>query len=180
MDRKRKTGPALRRGIAAALILGLGTLLAAGTAWARFETRVEKPLTITAAQTGALSLTAGDWTASEDGWAAALTVTNTGGADLTCRLMLLGSLGLEKSDNLTATLQIGEATYRGTAEAIPEGSALHRTFGDGWCWRFTDEAGQEAALPLQAGAALTGQLIIRPAADFTEAYFSLLRIVAQS
>jgi hypothetical protein len=73
------------------------------------------------------------------------------GDAMSFHIRLIASLGLQKAENLTVTLQYEGRTYIGTATAIPEGSGRYETFGPGWTFSFRDASGAEAAWTLAGG-----------------------------
>ena len=65
-------------------------------------------------------------------------------ADQTVHLCVVASLGAWSEEmSSPLCLSVGEQTYTAAAQRIVEGTALYSQFGDGWIFRFQDEAGRE-------------------------------------
>ena len=69
--------------------------------------------------------------------------------DQKIRLRVIGSLGAWSEDSQARlVLTAGQQTYTAEVTRIQEGSALHKTFGDGWIFTFPDAKGDEACWTL--------------------------------
>ena len=68
---------------------------------------------------------------------------------------LVAGLGIGAPENLTVTLSYPQSnetvTLTARAEAIGEGSLLHKTYGEGWVYCFYDDMGNEKTFSLPGG-----------------------------
>lgn len=154
-QRKLHISPWVALLLAAVAVLGC-VLAAVGVSFARYRSASGWEYQFQAQQSGSVLLgvmDGGTFTQKESAWVRVddqlqlhFAVSNGTGADAFAALRqdvsirVIASLG-NWSDKLTLT--VGENTYTATATAIRAGSALHRTFGDGWVLRFLDEQGNE-------------------------------------
>lgn len=107
----------------------------------------------------------------------AFSLENTGTEASNGKIYVLVSQGAEKAETLQITLTAQGQSYTAQAQAILEGSALHKSFGNGWVYRFLDDQGQEKVWSLQAAGQQAFQLTVENSEDLH--YHSLLRLVAK-
>lgn len=73
----------------------------------------------------------------------------------TATVRLATGLGIGAPENIKVTLSYTQAdetvTLTGQAEAISDGSLLHKTYGEGWIYRFYDTIGNEKIFSLSGG-----------------------------
>lgn len=122
----------------------------AGICMARYETKVQKTMTVHTQTDSRIDFTAEDLQKTADGYELQYSVKNVSDAETLYGICVRASLGIEDADNLEITLKQGEAVYRGSAEAIEDGSVLAQQFGAGWIYRFYKE-GKECSWKMEAG-----------------------------
>lgn len=110
---------------------------------------------------GIVAAVPGGWTKDESGAKLEFSVVNASSVnnyasrDQRYTICLLAGLGIEDPDNLRVELCYKkdgkEITLEGLAEEIAENTVNHRTFGDGWTYRFYDEDNEEVHFALPGG-----------------------------
>lgn len=91
-------------------------------------------------------------------------------------IYLLASQGIQSGDALNVVLTHEGIRYAATAQRIPEGSVLHKNFGDGWVYRFLDGNGAELFWPVGAGEQQDYQVTVQSKTEISQ--HSLIRLVA--
>lgn len=79
----------------------------------------------------------------------------------------------------TLTLTVNGIRYVAVPTAIREGSALYRTFGEGWILQFLDEAGNEMTWPLSGGAWSSLPMQLSLSAALTDTSLLRLQVIAE-
>lgn len=92
-------------------------------------------------------------------------------------IYVLVSNGIEDPDKLKITLITQGSRYTAQAQSIVPGSVLHKSFGDGWVYRFLDDQGQEKTWTLQPADLQTFVLTVENSEEIH--YHSLMRLVAK-
>ena len=92
-------------------------------------------------------------------------------------IYVLVSKGIESPDKMNIILTVQGRNYTAQAQPIVPGSALHRSFGDGWAYRFLDSQGKEKAWKLEPADEQTFVLTVENSEEIQ--YHSLLRLVAK-
>lgn len=90
---------------------------------------------------------------------------------------LYGSLSLGDGENLSATLTVEGKQYTAVVRRLEEGSAISKTFGDGWVYCFVDGNGEELQWLLEGGKISTIEMSLLVNAD-TGLDSSLFRLMA--
>ena len=111
----------------------------AGICTARYQTEIQKTMTVKAQTESRIQFTTDDPVKTADGSTLAYTIKNTSDRQAVYGICVRASLGIEDAENLEITLKQEEATYTGKAEVIEEGSVLAQQFGEGWVYRFYKE-----------------------------------------
>ena len=93
------------------------------------------------------------------------------------QIYVLVSQGVEDPDKLEITLTAQGRQYTAQAQPIVPGSALHRSFGDGWAYRFLDDQGQEKTWTLQPAQEQTFYLTVESSEQIH--YHSLMRLIVK-
>ncbi len=93
------------------------------------------------------------------------------------KIYVLVSKGVEDPDKLDISLTAQGRRYTAQAQAIVPGSVLHKSFGDGWVYRFLDDQGQEKTWTLQPTDQQTFQLTVENSEEIY--YHSLIRLVVK-
>lgn len=186
-----------KRYLAALLLLMLTALMATGVAYGHYEAKTQKELKFNIQmQNAAYLFQGGEGVANftpldeaTNGW----TSTSPDTATLNFRLsnvpsamasaptenmyVVLRILVTEGAgDGLNMVLKVGENEYRATAEAIPEGSTLHETFGAGWIYRFYGNSAQSAQVELTLAGGEQSMLDGVLTVSGKTAYDSLMRL----
>lgn len=124
-----------------------------------------------------------DWTETDSGSAKLNFKISNGTAEddycskpLSFTIRILASQGIQKSENVTISLQIEGEQYTAVPEQILEGSSRYDTFGPGWIYCFYDSNGIEVSWDLDEGklSVVTAELTVEGAVQYT----SLLRLEA--
>ena len=118
-----------------------------------------------------------NWVETQDARELAFSLKNTDTEAATGAVYVLVSQGMESPDKLHITLTAQGRTYTGQAQSIVEGSALHKSFGDGWVYRFLDNQGQEITWELDPAQQQNFVLTVENREEIN--YHSLLRLVAK-
>lgn len=79
----------------------------------------------------------------------------------------------------TLTLTVGEVSYVAVPTAIVEGSALHRSFGEGWVLQFLDEQGNELIWPLSGEGWDTIPMKLTLSAELTDTSLLRLQVISE-
>lgn len=170
MNRK-KLHISTRLQLIVAIVLITGCLVGAcGVTFARYRVQQAADLLFQAQknamvylgveQEGAFVCQQSAWQETEDGTMALSFAISNGQsqevfaqADQTACVRLVASLGAWSAESTgQLILTVGESTYIATAERISEGTALFSEFGEGWIFRFLNDAGEEYTFPLDGGA----------------------------
>lgn len=156
-------------------VLLLTAVLAVGPGLARFQAEESQPLVFVPAAPGKVYLGTmatpdesnvsgfdpqemNHWETVDGGLQLPFTVANgASGESKTLQtqsftVQLIGSLGLGNplpDVELHVMEPEGQQVYRGMPTQIAQGSPLYQTYGDGWVFRFYDEAGKERTWQLQ-------------------------------
>ena len=162
------------------LVIGLmvGVLvLSIGLAQARYRENLKEtvPFQVEEAETLTLREQTG-WATNGNISTLTFSVENTGQERENGKIYMLASQGLQSGEKLTVTLTQSQQVYTAVAERIQEGSALYKSFGDGWIYRFLDGQGKEHTWPIEAGSQLTYQLKVQSNSEI--GYDSLIRLIA--
>jgi len=117
------------------------------------------------------------WLQEENTRQITFSLENTGADRAGGTIYGLVSEGIENSGKLSISLIREGLRYTAQAQPIVEGSALHKSFGNGWTYRFLDDEGQEIVWTLQSAQRLGFQLVVENSGEIT--YHSLIRLVAE-
>ena len=164
--RKLHISPGLLMGIVALLVVGC-LLMAVGVSFARYRDDLKGDIQIQPEQPAEVYLGCvaegtfvnqqSAWTEIDGKMQLSFAVSNGiaqdsfSQQDQQARLRIVASLGAwSESTTDTIYLTVDGQTYTAVAERIPEGSALHTQFGDGWILRFQDAQGEEPVWTLPA------------------------------
>lgn len=79
----------------------------------------------------------------------------------------------------TLTLTVGDASYVAVPTAIKEGSALYRSFGEGWVLQFLDEKGNELTWSLEGDGWNTVAMQLSLAAELTDTSLLRLQVISE-
>lgn len=152
-------------------------VLSSGVAYARFQENVTNTLLFQPAMPEHLVLN------QQDGWLTqgqistiSFSLNNTGTEQKVGKIYLLVSQGIPHESDLSVTLKQGENQYNAKAEPITTGTALHKSFGDGWIYRFVDKTGQELLWPINGKGQLICQVTVESKSEVM--HHSILRLVA--
>lgn len=174
----------------AAVLTAACLVLATGTVWARyravyddtltFQTRAPVTLRLGRTDPETNGFTAGDpgpWVVEDGGLRLDFAVSNGTdperfeAEDQTFRIRLVTSLGMDAetvairlsdpAENAGEETEAGEQGYTAQPVRITESSPLYQSFGDGWVYRFQNEAGQELAWTLEGGVFSCVELELR-------------------
>ena len=181
----------------------LGTLLLVGclaatigVAYARYRDNWNRNMGFQADQVGRVQLgsvtdgqfseATAQWILENEQWKFSFAVSNgTGrgdyaGYDQQIHLQVVVSQSAWSGET-PLVLTVGEQTYTASAAPIPQGSALHTQFGDGWLIRFLDSNGQEytGRLPGSAFTHIAMQLSVS-ADTITDASLLQLRLTTEA
>lgn len=77
------------------------------------------------------------------------------------------------------TLTVGEVSYVAVPTAIKEGSALYRSFGEGWVLQFLDEQGNELTWPLSGEAWNAIPMKLTLSANLTDTRLLQLQVISE-
>lgn len=157
----------------------IGTLiLTVGVAQARFRENWTETLPFQAEGNENLVLQQeSGWVQTQTAQQVTFSLENTDTEVAAGEIYVLVSQGLENPDKLRITLTAEEKNYTAQAQAIVPGSALHRSFGNGWVYRFPDNQGQKTIWTLEPAGEQSFVLTVE--ADEEIHYHSLLRLVVQ-
>ena len=153
------------------VIVLLSTLiLVAGTAWARYESKLSLDLEMDVqlskqlyllseklSNTGEYELLS-DWTSSEAGeYNLEFLLANGTEKDNVCAynqaasIEIVATAGVEKPENIQLVLSVGSNNYTAVATEIEKGTSLFTMYGPGWIYRFYNKAGEELSWKLIGG-----------------------------
>lgn len=157
----------------------IGTLiLAVGVAQARFRENWTETLPFRPEGEENLILHQdGDWIEGEDLQKLTFSLENADSEAAAGELYVLVSEGVESPDKLEISLTADGVRYTAQAQPIVPGSALHRSFGNGWVYRFLDDQEQEKSWTLEAAERRTFVLTVENGTEMQ--YHSLIRLVAK-
>lgn len=159
-QRKLYTSPGFLMSLAAVLVLGC-LIVAVGISYARYRTDESLQYQFQAEQNASVWLWQIDennaYVQEESIWKTAdgqlqlkFAVSNgtdrdhVTSVDQQVRIRVIASLGAWREDtSADLTLTVDAVEYAVTATPIKQGSALHRSFGDGWVLSFRDAEGKE-------------------------------------
>lgn len=99
------------------------------------------------------------------------------GEDQYVFVRLYGSLSLGDGENLSATLTVDGKQYHAVARQLDAGSAICKTFGEGWVYCFVDQNGEELQWLLEGGTLSTIEMSLLVDAQ-TGLDSSLFRLMA--
>lgn len=120
----------------------------------------------------------GNWVEEENVQELTFSLENTNSEEAAAgELYVLASEGIENPDKLEIVLTAQGVRYTAQAQPIVPGSVLHRSFGDGWVYRFLDDQGQEKTWDLKPAQQQTFVLSVET--DEEIEYHSLLRLIAK-
>lgn len=77
------------------------------------------------------------------------------------------------------TLTVGEINYVAVPTAIKEGSALYRSFGEGWVLQFLDEQGNELSWPLSGEGWSTISMKLTLSANLSDTSLLRLQVISE-
>lgn len=155
MEQKYRALP--RFALATALLLLSLLLLLGGTAYARYRTVQEQPISFEAAAESTLTIIASDLDTSSSTWINTITVCNDSGEELRFTPTTLVSLGIGSQNNAVLTFNGGGYVVEGVGAAITEGSLLYDSFGPGWYYQYPT-----VSILLADGEELSFEIIISP------------------
>jgi hypothetical protein len=161
--------------------------MAVGTGFARFQAEESQPLVFIPSAPGTVYLgtvatpdegsvpvfdhqRVNQWERVEGGLQLPFTVANGVSAQSYTKqsqrftVQLIGSLGLGDplpKVELQITEQGSRQTYQGIPTGIAKGSALYRTYGEGWVFQFYDEAGEKCAWLLSGECFSTVEMTLK-------------------
>lgn len=160
MELKHRVLP--RLGLLAALVLLAGLLLSVGTAYARYRTEQQRPISFQTTAESGLSITD---SLNTDGstWIDTVTVSNGSGVELSFTAMTSVSPGIGAMENAVLTFSGGEYVVEGVGTAIAEGSFLYDSFGPGWYYRYPN-----VRCTLDDGETMTIEIHISPGTVINE------------
>lgn len=118
-----------------------------------------------------------NWTEDQDGKKLMFSLENPDTEASEGEVYVLVSEGVENPDKLNIILTVQDRSYIAQAQPIAQGSALHKSFGDGWVYHFLDDQGQKKTWTLQPAGQQTFQLTVESSQEIN--YHSLLRLVAK-
>lgn len=119
----------------------------------------------------------GNWVEDQNTRQLAFSLENTDTEAATGTVYVLVSEGIESPDKLYITLTAQGQQYTAQAQPITEGSPLHKSFGDGWAFRFLDHEGQEKTWEFGPDERQNFVLTVESREEIN--YHSLLRLVAK-
>lgn len=119
----------------------------------------------------------GDWISDQNVQKLTFSLENADTEAAAGELYVLVSAGIENPDKLVITLTDEDGQYTAQVQPIAPGSVLHRSFGDGWVYRFLDEQAQEKIWVLNAAATRNFVLNVENSEEIQ--YHSLIRLVAK-
>ena len=79
----------------------------------------------------------------------------------------------------TLTLTVGETSYAAVPTAIVEGSALYRSFGEGWVLQFLDAQGNELSFSMDGEVWTTTSMRLTLTADLADTSLLRLQVISQ-
>lgn len=118
-----------------------------------------------------------DWVEDQGAQKLMFSLENTDTEPSEGEVYILVSMGVESPDKLDIILTVQDRSYTAQGQPIVQGSALHRSFGDGWVYHFLDDQGQKETWTLQPSSQQTFQLTVESSEEIN--YHSLLRLVAK-
>lgn len=165
--RKTHISPQLLLGLTALLVAGC-LMVAVGVSFARYRTETKDGIIFHPYESGQIFLGCMEengfvcqqstWQTGEEQLQLPFAISNGADpdscstADQQARICLLVSLGAwQEQSGDSVSLTVDGTVYTGVAQRITEGSTLHTQFGDGWAFRFVDEAGNEPVWELPGG-----------------------------
>lgn len=161
------------------MLCAIGVLvLTVGTSMARFRENWTETVPFQPGEVENLVLHQdSQWFQDQNSRTVTFSLENTGTESSTGAIYVLVSEGVENSGKLSITLTAQGRSYTAQAQPITEGSALHKSFGNGWAYRFLDDEGQEILWTLQSAQQKSFQLTVENSGEIT--YHSLIRLVAE-
>ena len=119
----------------------------------------------------------GDWVEDQNVQELTFSLENADTEAATGEIYVLVSEGIENPDKLELVLTAQGIRYTAQAQPIVQGSVLHKSFGDGWVYRFLDERGQEKTWTLEPAQLQNFVLKVETGEEIQ--HHSLLRLIAQ-
>ena len=116
------------------------------------------------------------WEISGDKRTMSFSLKNTASYPQQGQIYLLASEGIQSGDTLGVVLVHQGIRYTATPQPIPEGSALHKNFGNGWIYRFLDGNGTDIPWTVEAGGQQSYEITVQSRNQIEQ--HSLIRLVA--
>lgn len=145
-------------------------VLVAGTAWARYESKLSLDLEMDVQLSKQIYLLSdkltnngtyevlSDWTSSKSGeYNLDFLLANGIGKDNVCAydqvasIEIVATAGVEKPENIQLVLSVGANNYTAVATEIEKDSSLYTMYGPGWIYKFYNKAGEELSWKLIGG-----------------------------
>lgn len=152
------------------MVLLSAFVLVAGTAWARYESKLSLDLEMDVQLSKQIYLLSdkltesgeyevlSDWTSSESGeYNLDFLLANGTGKDNVCAydqtasIEIVATAGVENPENIQLELSVGANNYTAVATEIEKDSNLYTMYGPGWIYKLYNNAGEELSWRLIGG-----------------------------